>query len=147
MPSNRRLEVKLPPKLYDEIRGVAQKRGFNSSNSFVRAAIANEMRAGESALDQAEVAIVASIDRLSREIRNLHTAQQAAFAMLACLTRLFLTCVPEPPAEVFPAPKAAEAEIHSVEFGGKAGRISQNGTVTVLYVEEGDTPQKSERSL
>lgn len=54
---------------------------------------------------------------------------------------------PEPPAEVFPAPKAAEAEIHSVEFGGKAGRISQNGTVTVLYVEEGDTPQKSERSL
>lgn len=53
---------------------------------------------------------------------------------------------PTPP-EVFPAPKAAAAEIHSIEFGGKAGRISQNGTVTVLYVEEGDSPQKSERSL
>jgi hypothetical protein len=48
---------------------------------------------------------------------------------------------------VFPTPKAAEAEIHSIEFGGKAGRISQNGTVTVLYVEEGESPQKSERSL
>lgn len=100
MPSNRRLEVKLPPKLYDEIRAVAQRRGFSSSNTFVRAAITNEMRGGESALDQAEVAISTSIDRLSREIRNLHTAQQAAFAMLDSLTRLFLTCVPEPPAEV-----------------------------------------------
>lgn len=100
MPSNRRLEVKLPPKLYEEIRVIAQKRGFNSSNSFVRTAIANELRAGESSLDQAEVAISASIDRLTRETRNLHTAQQASFAMLDCLTRLFLTCVPEPPAEV-----------------------------------------------
>jgi negative regulator of sigma E activity len=53
---------------------------------------------------------------------------------------------PTPP-EVFPTPKAASAEIHSIEFGGKAGRISHNGTVTVLYVEEGDSPQKSERSL
>jgi negative regulator of sigma E activity len=56
---------------------------------------------------------------------------------------------PEPPhtPEVFPTPKAAAAEIHSIEFGGKAGRISQQGTVTVLYVEEGESPQKSERSL
>jgi len=56
---------------------------------------------------------------------------------------------PEPPPtpEVFPAPKSSAAEIHSIEFGGKAGRISQNGTVTVLYVEEGESPQKSERSL
>jgi anti-sigma factor RsiW len=54
---------------------------------------------------------------------------------------------PAPAPEAFPAPKAAAAEIHSIEFGGKGGRISQNGTVTVLYVEEGDSPQKSERSL
>jgi len=56
---------------------------------------------------------------------------------------------PEPPAkpDVFPTPKSGEAEIHGVEFGGKVGRISQTGTVTVLYVEEDDTPQKSERSL
>jgi hypothetical protein len=52
-----------------------------------------------------------------------------------------------PTPEVFPTPKASAAEIHSIEFGGKAGRISQNGTVTVLYVEEGESPQKSERSL
>lgn len=49
-------------------------------------------------------------------------------------------------AEAFPAPKAADAEIHGVEFGGKNGRISHTGVVTVLYVED-DTAQKSERSL
>lgn len=63
------------------------------------------------------------------------------------------TPAPAPPkpvtpaiAEAFPAPKAAEAEIHGVEFGGKNGRISHTGVVTVLYVED-DTAQKSERSL
>ncbi len=50
-------------------------------------------------------------------------------------------------AEAFPSPRAAEAEIHGIEFGGKQGRISQTGVVTVLYVEEDATPQKSERSL
>ena len=43
--------------------------------------------------------------------------------------------------------KLVARRFHSIEFGGKAGRISQNGTVTVLYVEEGESPQKSERSL
>lgn len=51
-------------------------------------------------------------------------------------------------AEPFPSPRAADAEIHGIEFGGKQGRISHTGVVTVLYVEEDDSaPQKSERSL
>ncbi len=61
---------------------------------------------------------------------------------------------PSPPAapptviaESFPAPRAADAEIHGIEFGGSQGRISHTGVVTVLYVEEEAAPQKSERSL
>ncbi len=56
---------------------------------------------------------------------------------------------PTPPAiaESFPSPRAAEAEIHGIEFSGKQGRISQTGVVTVLYVEEDPSAQKSERSL
>lgn len=46
-----------------------------------------------------------------------------------------------------PVPEGSEAEIHGIEFGGKHGRISNTGTVTVLYVEEDETPPKSERSL
>lgn len=46
-----------------------------------------------------------------------------------------------------PVPDSSEAEIHGIEFGGKHGRISHTGTVTVLYVEEDETPPNSERSL
>jgi hypothetical protein len=46
-----------------------------------------------------------------------------------------------------PVPEGSEAEIHGIDFGGKHGRISHTGTVTVLYVEEDETPPNSERSL
>ena len=46
-----------------------------------------------------EAFVAASLDRLSKEIRNLHTTQQALFAAVDSLTRLFLTCIPEPPPE------------------------------------------------
>jgi hypothetical protein len=48
----------------------------------------------------------------------------------------------------FSEPRAAEADIHSIEFGGRNGRIGQTGTVTVLYVEEEpEDDNDSERSL
>lgn len=100
MPRNHRLEIKLPPELFAEVKNAAQARGFASSNSFVRAALSNELRSGETALDRTEQNIAASIDRLAREVRTLHNAQQAIFALTDSLARLFLTCVPEPPSEV-----------------------------------------------
>ncbi len=58
---------------------------------------------------------------------------------------------PAPPAETklppMAVPDSNEAEIHGIDFGGKHGRISHTGTVTVLYVEEDETPPNSERSL
>ncbi len=55
---------------------------------------------------------------------------------------------PGPDDASLPQPRPADAEIHGIEFGGKTGRISHTGTVTVLYVEEEDDSQKkSERSL
>jgi anti-sigma factor RsiW len=52
-----------------------------------------------------------------------------------------------PSEDALPTPRPAEAEIHDIQFGGKNGRISHTGVSTVLYVEEDDAPQKSERSL
>lgn len=58
---------------------------------------------------------------------------------------------PAPPIDTklspMPVLETSEAEIHGIEFGGKHGRISNTGTVTVLYVEEDETPPNSERSL
>ncbi len=54
---------------------------------------------------------------------------------------------PEPKLAPMPVPDVNSAEIHSIEFGGRSGRISNTGTVTVLYVEEGEASTNSERSL
>ena len=43
--------------------------------------------------------VATSIDRLAKDVRTLHNAHQALFALTDSLIRLFLTCVPEPPAE------------------------------------------------
>ncbi|MEM9458535.1 MAG: hypothetical protein AAGF11_30435 [Myxococcota bacterium] len=57
------------------------------------------------------------------------------------------TAEPESLLDPMPVPQTHEAEIHGIEFGVRSGRISNNGTVTVLYVEEDDAPTNSERSL
>ena len=54
---------------------------------------------------------------------------------------------PEPKLSPMTVPDVNSAEIHSIEFGGRSGRISNTGTVTVLYVEEGEASTNSERSL
>lgn len=56
---------------------------------------------------------------------------------------------PLEPAELAPmeVPEASGVEIHNIELGGGGGRISNTGTVTVLYVEEEATQADSERSL
>ena len=41
----------------------------------------------------------ASFDRLANEMRRVLRGQQALFALVDALTKAFLTCVPEPPAE------------------------------------------------
>ena len=58
---------------------------------------------------------------------------------------------PELDPEMFPQPEPGEAEIRRIEFGGRAGVISQvegtRGTTTVIWVTEDSTPVDSERSL
>jgi len=78
------------------MKRTAQTRGFRSANAYVQAVIVKDMR--DSTSDQADrEAFVASLDRLAKEIRTVHTTQQALFAVVDSLARLFLTCIPEPP--------------------------------------------------
>jgi Ribbon-helix-helix protein, copG family len=102
-----RLEIKIGADTLAQLKSAAKARGFRSANAFVRAAIATELRSGESALDRTEQNIAASIDRLAREVRSLQNAQQSTFALADALARLFLTCVPEPPPEALDHAKAS----------------------------------------
>lgn len=105
MQSPDRFELRLPKNLMASVRAAADERGFANVSAFIRAALQNELRTGETALDKTERIIAASIEHLSREVRTLHTAQQAVFALTDSLARLFLTCVPEPPPDVLEVAK------------------------------------------
>ena len=99
MRKDERFELRLPGDLISRLKTAAADRG-ESVSSLIRMALENELRHGESAHEKTERILAASIDRLARDIRNIQTAQQAVFALTDSLTRLFLTCVPEPPPEV-----------------------------------------------
>jgi hypothetical protein len=77
----------------------ARNGGFRSANAYIQAILTRDLRDAKSDRPDEETFVAASIDRLAKEIRSLHTGQQALFATIDSLTRLFLTCIPEPPAD------------------------------------------------
>jgi len=87
-------------ELGKRIEAATQRGGFACSSAFIRAAIERELVGRESCVDAAEQRIAASLDRMSREIRNLRIGQQALFAFVDVFAKTFLTCVAEPPREV-----------------------------------------------
>ncbi len=97
MPKNPRFELRLPQDQMLLMKRAAKSRGFRSANAYIQTVLTRDLRgSADSDLDR-DAFIAASIDRLSKEIRTLHTTQQELFALIDSLTRLFLTCIPEPP--------------------------------------------------
>lgn len=93
----RRFELRLSEEQFTVMKRTVQTRGFRSVTAYIQSVVTKDLR--DSSADQAdrEAFVAASLDRLSKEVRTLHTAQQAVFAAVDSLTRLFLTCIPEPP--------------------------------------------------
>ena len=99
MAKKKRFELRVPDDQFTVLKRTAQARGFRSVSAYVQAATTRDLRDSPPDLPDREAFVAASFDRLSKEIRTLHTAQQAVFATVDSLTRLFLTCIPEPPPE------------------------------------------------
>jgi len=72
---------------------------FKPQRAFMRSAIERELAGRERGVDEAEQRIAAGLDRMSRQMHNLRTGQQA-LAFVDVLAKTFLTCVPEPPRDV-----------------------------------------------
>jgi hypothetical protein len=92
-----RFELRLSEEQLSVVKRTAQVRGFRSVSGYIQAVLTRDLRDSPPDQSDREAFVAASIDRLSKEIRNLHTTQQALFAAVDSLTRLFLTCIPEPP--------------------------------------------------
>ena len=94
----KRFELRLSESELAVIRQTAQVRGFPSVSAYVQTALRKDRQNPPEETDR-DAMVAASLDRLCREVRSLHTAQQAVFAAVDSLTRLFLTCIPEPAPE------------------------------------------------
>ena len=90
--------VRITSDLDERIQKAAKERGYRTTSALIRAAIEGELRQRGDA-SGIEEQTAASFDRLANEMRRVLRGQQALFALVDALTKAFLTCVPEPPAE------------------------------------------------
>lgn len=125
---NQRLGVRLSADTMAQIQKSARERGFRSANSFVRSAIANELRGVSGNSDEWEQTLAASINRLAKEMRSLHHVQQTHYALADAFVRLFLTCIPEPPADVRDAAVARAKRRYEVFLRSVSAGVSEGTT-------------------
>ena len=93
--------VRLDADLNGRVELAARERGFANASAFIREAIQCSISDRESAAEAAEQRIAASIDRTLSEIRKVRRVQQASFAFADAQIKMLLTCISEPPKDVY----------------------------------------------
>ena len=73
MAKRQRFDLWLPAEQMALVKKAAQAGGFRSATAYIQAVLARELRDSKSDRSDQETFVVASIDRLSKEIRRLHT--------------------------------------------------------------------------
>jgi hypothetical protein len=100
-----RVNVRVDDKLYSRLAEAARGRNCRISQ-LVREILVVGLEDGRaSALVAAEERIAATLDRFARDLRKLHTADQAIYAGFDTFMRIFLTCIPEPPSDTLMSAK------------------------------------------
>jgi Arc/MetJ-type ribon-helix-helix transcriptional regulator len=104
--------IRFSEKTIKELEAIAKQRGFASPSAFIRYAVKQELGGREEGLTGAEERLAASLEQVRKDVFRLARTQQALFAYLDTLTKAFLTCVPEPPADAKPQAVARAKERH-----------------------------------
>jgi hypothetical protein len=78
MPKRVSRGLRFDEKRVAEIAKAARDGGFASSSAFIRAAVERELKGQESNLDETELRVTASLDRVARELRGVRLGHQAA---------------------------------------------------------------------
>jgi Arc/MetJ-type ribon-helix-helix transcriptional regulator len=95
--------LRLTDDLTNRINVAVAERGFSSAAAFIRAAIQNELdrAAAERRIEALEERIAATLARLADDVRKVANGQQAAIALIDSLSKVILTCIPEPEPAAF----------------------------------------------
>ena len=100
-----RVNVRLNDDLYGRLAAAAKSRGCPVSRLVRDLLSAGLDASGPKLVEAAEERIATTLDRFARDIRRLHTADQALYASFDTFIRLFLTCIPDPPFDSLTAAK------------------------------------------
>jgi Arc/MetJ-type ribon-helix-helix transcriptional regulator len=104
--------IRFSEKTAKALEEASHQRGFASSSAFIRYAVEQELTGREDDLTGAEERLAGSIEAVRRHLFRVMRVQQALFAYLDTLTKTFLTCVPEPPADAKAQAVARAKERH-----------------------------------
>jgi hypothetical protein len=136
MAKSLRFELRLPHDQMVQMKRTAHARGFRSANAYIQTVLARDLRSSNDDDIDRDTFIAASIDRLSKDIRTLHTVHQAQFALTDSLTRLFLTCIPEPPPQAFEQAKRQAKLRYSRFLLSVAQNMSSDTRVTLAELTD-----------
>lgn len=91
--------VRISDKLDSRLQTAVKDRGFATPSDFIRSAVEEALKDDENLIGMEE-RIAASCGRINKDIYRVMRAQQALFAFVDAFVKTFLTCMPEPPAEI-----------------------------------------------
>ena len=128
--------VRIQPELDQRMQNATKERGYRSPSAFIRAAIESELKSRSERAGMEEQA-AASFDRLAKEFRRVLRGQQAIFALLDAFTKVFLGCVPDPPAEAR-AQSITVARDRHMQLMKAAGRSLANDARSAMQDLLGD---------
>lgn len=131
--------IRFSEKTIKELEAAGKQRGFASASAFIRYAVKQELGDREDGLTGAEERLAASVEQVRKDVFRLARAHQALFAYLDTLTKAFLTCVPEPPADAKPQAVARAKERHDrlLKSVGRA-MVGESGVAMKDLLGNGD---------
>jgi len=128
--------VRIQPELDQRMQNATKERGYRSPSAFIRAAIESELKSRSERAGMEEQT-AASFDRLAKEFQRVLRGQQAIFALLDAFTKVFLGCVPDPPAEAR-AQSITVARDRHMQLMKAAGRSLANDARSAMQDLLGD---------
>lgn len=124
--------IRLSENMEKAIEDASRQRGFASPTAFIRHAVDQELNGRKEDLTGAEERLAASIQQVRHDQFRLMRMHQALFAYVDSLTKTFLTCVPEPPADA-KAQAVARAKERYNRLLKSAGRAMVGDSKVALH--------------
>lgn len=100
--------LRLPDDVKERLEQAQKERGYSSANAFIVEAIEEKLQRRDvvESVSESEARIAADFSRIMRELRSVHTTQQAQYALLDAVAKYVSTCIVEPPPDVLVSARA-----------------------------------------